>query len=158
MFQFMCPNCGVSTGTGTYIHSYLPLSLNILNSNNTMDLSGHMRSQYSRTIAGIETDLSKLDDEMSRLQTVMGQLAAEHQTLERSLEEHRSIVAPIRRIPLEVLSGIFIFCADSGSNSNSKCFDATQAPMLLSFVCNKWHKTCHFHVAAVVIYLISGWS
>jgi len=56
-----------------------------------------MRSQYSKTIADIETDISKLDDEMSRLQTVMGQLAAERQSLERSLEEHHSIVAPIRR-------------------------------------------------------------
>ena len=79
MSQFMCPNCGVSTGTGTYsVHSYPPLSLNILNSNNAMDLSGHMRSQYSKTIVGIETDLLKLDNEMSRLQMVMGQLAAEH--------------------------------------------------------------------------------
>ncbi|KIM77164.1 hypothetical protein PILCRDRAFT_77007, partial [Piloderma croceum F 1598] len=100
-----------------------------------------MRSQYSKTIADIETDILKLDDEMSRLQMVMGQLAAERQSLERSLEEHRSIVAPIRRIPPDVLSEIFTFCADnSGSNYNSKCFDVTQAPMQLSFVCNKWRR------------------
>jgi hypothetical protein len=130
MSQFMCPNCGVSIGTETYsVHSYLSLPPNILNSNNAMDLSGHMRSQYSKTIAGIETNLSKLDDEMSQLQMVMGQLAVEHQSLERSLEEHRSIVVLIRRIPLELLSGIFIFCGfrfqlqlqmlrrDSGTNT-----------------------------------------
>lgn len=142
MSQSMCPNCGVSIGTGTSsAHSYPSLPPNTLDSNNAMALSGHMRSQYSKTIADIVTDISKLDDEMSRLQMVMGQLAAERQSLERSLEEHRSIVAPIRRIPLDVLSEIFIFCADnSGSNSNSKCFDVTQAPMQLSFVCNKWRR------------------
>jgi len=75
----------------------------------TTALSGHMRSQYSKTIADIETDISKLDDEMSRLQTVMGQLAAERQEFRKILGEHHSIVAPIRRIPLEVLSGIFHF-------------------------------------------------
>jgi hypothetical protein len=140
MSQFMCPNCGVSFGTGTYgAHSYPPLLPNTLDSNNAMELSGHMRSQYSKTIVGIEIDISKLDEEMSRLQMIMGQLAAERQSLERSLEEHRSIVALIRRIPLDVLLEIFIFCADSsGSTSNSKCFDVTQAPIQLSFVCNKW--------------------
>ena len=140
--QFTCPNCGVSIGTGTYIaHSYPSLPPNILDSNNAMALSGRVGSQYSKTIADIETDLSKLDDEMSRLQMVMGQLAAERQSLGRSLEEHRSIVPPIRRIPLEVLSGIFIFCAVSScSNSNSKCFNVTRAPIQLSFVCNKWRR------------------
>jgi hypothetical protein len=140
MSQFMCPNCGVSIGMGTNsAQSYPSVPPNTLNSNNAMELSNHTRSQYSKTTAGIETDISKLDDEMSRLQVVMGQLAAERQSLERSLEEHRSIVAPIRRIPLDVLSEIFVFCADSsGSNSNSKCFDVTQAPLQLSFVCNKW--------------------
>ena len=141
MSQFMCPNCGV---TGTYgAHSYPSLPPNTLNSNNAMDLSGHMRSQYLKTIAGIETDISKLDDEMSRLQMVMDQLTAERQSLEGSLEEHRSIVAPIQRIPLEVLSEIFIFCADSPSSNSEpplKCFDVTQAPIQLSFVCNKWRR------------------
>jgi hypothetical protein len=107
----------------------------MLDSNNTLD-SGHTRSQFSKTISDIEIDISKLDDEMSRLQLFMSQLAARRQSLEGSLKEHRSVVAPIRRIPLEVLSEIFLFCADS----NSKCFDVTQAPMQLSFVCNKWRR------------------
>jgi hypothetical protein len=144
MSQVMCPNCGVSVGMGTYgEHSYPSLSPNTLNSNNAIESSSHMRSQYSKTIAGIETGISKLDDEMYRLQMVMVQLAGERQSLERSLEEYRSMVAPIRRIPLDVLSEIFFFCADSsssGSNSNSKCFDVTQAPLQLSFVCNKWRR------------------
>ena len=140
MSQFMCPNCGVeSIGVGA--HSYPPLPPNILNSNNALDLSSHMRSQYSKTIADIEADISKLDDEMSRLQMVMDQLAAERQSLKKSLEEHRSIAAPIRKIPPEVLSVIFTFCADNScSTSNSKCFDVTQAPLQLSFVCNKWRR------------------
>jgi hypothetical protein len=103
-----------------------------------MDLSSHSRSQYSKNIAGIESNISKLDDEMSRLQTVMGQLVDERQRLERSLEEHRSVVAPIRRIPLELLSEIFIFCADSSSSGSNSNFDVTKAPIKLSFVCSKW--------------------
>jgi hypothetical protein len=142
MSQSICPHCGVFIGMGTSgACSYPSLPPNTLDSNNAMDLTGHARLRYSKTIADIETDISKLDDEMSRLQMVMDQLAAERQSLEKSLEEHRSIVAPIRRIPLEVLSEIFMFCADnSGSNSNSKCFDVTQAPIQLSFVCNKWRR------------------
>src|ERR1700683_1977506 len=114
MSPIMCPNCSVSIGMETYgPHSYPPLPANALNSNNGMELSSHMRSQYSKTIAGIETDISQLDEEMSRLQTIVSRLATERQRLERSLEEHRSIAAPIGRIPLDVLSEIFIFCADS---------------------------------------------
>jgi hypothetical protein len=71
---------------------------------------------------------------------VMGQLAAERQSLERSLEEHRSIVALIRRIPLELLSGIFIFCTDSSSLGSNSSFDVTQTHIQLSFVCNKWRR------------------
>ena len=141
MSQFMCPNCGVSIGVGTNgAHSYPSLPPNSLDSNNAIDLSGQMRSQYSKTIASIETDISKLDDEMSRLQMVMDQLAAEHQSLEKSLEQHRAVMAPIRRIPLEVLSGIFIFCADSSSSDSGSNFYVTQAPMQLTFVCNKWRR------------------
>jgi len=142
MSQSICPHCGVFIEMGTSgARSYPSLPPNTLDSNNAMDLNSQARSQYSKTIADIETDISNLDDEMSRLQMVMGQLAAERQSLETSLAEHRAIVAPIRSIPLEVLSEIFIFCADnSGSNSNSKCFDATQAPIQLSFVCNKWRR------------------
>ena len=142
MSPFMCPNCGVSIGTRTYsARSYAALPPNTLNSNNGMKLSSRMQSQYLKAIASIETDISKLDEEMSRMQMIMEQLAAERQSLEKSLEERRSIVAPIRRIPLDVLSEIFIFCVDSsGPTDNSKCFDVTQAPIQLSFVCNKWRR------------------
>jgi hypothetical protein len=85
MSQFMCRNCGVSIGMGTNsAQSYPSVPPNTLNSNNAMELSNHMRSQYSKTTAGIETDISKLDD-VSRLQVVMGQLVAEHQSLERCM-------------------------------------------------------------------------
>jgi hypothetical protein len=73
---------------------------------------------------------------MSRLQMTMDRSATEQQKLEVSLNEHRSIVAPIRRIPSEMLCEIFLYCLEDRSDYRA----VEKAPFQLSFVCNKWRR------------------
>ena len=124
--------CGV-LAKNTY-NVYPSPPSNMLNSNAIF--SAAETSQFSKTISDIEADLSRLDDEMSQLQMAMDHLATERRKLEMSLDEHRSLVAPIRRIPPEILCEMFMHCLVSVPHS----FDVTKAPLHLTFVCSKWRR------------------
>jgi hypothetical protein len=106
----------------------------MLNSNTVF--SAAQTPRFSKTITDIEAGLSRLDDEMSQLRMAMDHLATERQKLEMSLDEYRSLVAPIRRIPPEMLCEMFMHCLVDGPNS----FDVTKAPLHLTFVCSKWRR------------------
>ena len=117
---------------------YPSISAEMLNSNAVYSAS--QRREYAKTIRDMEVEMSRLDDEMSRLQQPMDHLANVRQKLQRSLDEHRSIAAPIRRIPQEILSEIFLHCLMDSSNS----FNVTIAPLLLTFVCSRWRTVAIF--------------
>src|ERR1700683_3102390 len=109
-----CPCCGASGASQTY-QTYPSPSAEMLSSNAVF--SFNQTRKYSKTIADMEVDMSRLDDEMSRLRKAMDHLGNERQKLERSLDEHRSLTAPIRRIPQEILSEIFLHCLSESSDS-----------------------------------------
>jgi len=78
--------------------------------------------------------MSRLDHEIRRLQKAMDHLTNERRRLEGLLNEYRSLTAPIRRIPPEMLSEIFLRCLVDGSD----ILNVGEAPLLLSFVCSRW--------------------
>lgn len=53
-----------------------------------------------------------LEEAMRDRQAALSALKAEHTTLSKSIEAHTNLLSPIRRIPQDVLSLIFIFCAE----------------------------------------------
>ena len=125
-----CPCCGASSARQTY-PAYPSPSAGMLSSNTVF--SADQTRRHSETIAEIEVQISRLDDEKSRLQKAMDYLLNERQEFQRSLDEHRCLVAPIRRIPPELLSEIFLHCLDGDSD-----LDITAAPLVLTFVCSRW--------------------
>lgn len=90
--------------------------------------------EFSKTIADVETNMGRLDEEISRLQKAMYHLQNERQKLEASLDEYRSLAAPIRTIPPEILSEIFSHCLVD----NTEIVDVAKAPLLLTFACSRW--------------------
>ncbi|KIM85837.1 hypothetical protein PILCRDRAFT_817078 [Piloderma croceum F 1598] len=128
----LCSKCGALT-ENTY-NVYLSPPSDMLNSNTVF--SAAQTSRFSKMVSDIEADLSRLDGEMSQLQMAMDHLVTERQKLEMSLDEYRSLVAPIRRMPPEMLCEMFMHCLVDGSNS----FDVTRAPLHLTFVCSKWRR------------------
>ena len=102
-----CSNRGVSLVEHAY-KTYPSPSSDMLNSNTIFPTAEIL--QFSKTIADIEADISIFDNEMSRLRKAMGHLATKRQKLEMTLDEHRSLVTPIRRIPPEMLCAIFSHC------------------------------------------------
>ncbi|KAH8823128.1 hypothetical protein DL96DRAFT_1616754 [Flagelloscypha sp. PMI_526] len=81
----------------------------------------------------------ELRDLNSRVREAFGQdshyngLKKRRDTLESCIDTHKKIIAPIRRLPAEILSNIFAMC-DTGKNS----FDNSEFPLLPLFVCKRW--------------------
>jgi hypothetical protein len=72
---------------------------------------------------------ASLRDEISRVQSVMDDLVKEQAAVQRCFEEHKALLSPIRRLPAELLSTIFMPCLPEDWRSIS-C-NALEAPMLL---------------------------
>jgi hypothetical protein len=60
------------------------------------------------TISAAQSDISRLDDEITRLNAVLDSLTRKRDTLQTYTHLHMALVAPIRRLPPEVLSDIFL--------------------------------------------------
>ncbi|KAJ7234633.1 hypothetical protein B0H12DRAFT_996262, partial [Mycena haematopus] len=89
-------------------------------------------------------ELSGCEDEILKLRTHMRRVESERAALKDYLVDCRGLLAPIRRMPTEVLVIIFALCADD------PCADPRwqaiierlgQKPLLtLSQVCVRWHQ------------------
>jgi hypothetical protein len=122
-----CPSIGANEACKTYPSP----SAEMLNS--SAIYSPAQTREFSKTIGEMEADIARVDCEMFRLQEAMDHMQNERRKLESSLDEYRSLVAPIRRIPPEMLSEIFLHCLMDDTE-----ILVAEAPLLLSFVCRRW--------------------
>ncbi|KAJ7617204.1 hypothetical protein FB45DRAFT_933635 [Roridomyces roridus] len=74
-------------------------------------------SDIRSTISALSTDLSRCDEglarlhtELARLQAQLNCLTAERQTLQIHYDDCHALLAPIRRLPSEILGSIFDLC------------------------------------------------
>lgn len=86
----------------------------------------------------IEHDILRFDKEISRLTDVLSELQTQRARLQRQVTSCSSLLAPIRRLPPELLVEIFSFSCVLPSN------DLTQrkisAPYNISHVCSYWRE------------------
>ncbi|KAH9478330.1 hypothetical protein JR316_0008783 [Psilocybe cubensis] len=75
---------------------------------------------------------------LKRIQAINAEikrLEEERAGLEGTMKQYDRILAPIRRIPSEILRTIFEHCLPTNRNPS---MDATEAPMLLTRICSSW--------------------
>jgi hypothetical protein len=123
--------CGRRTEESSYMSSPL---LHLLNTNDAPSVSEVELIQ--NTLLMSQSRLASLRDEISRVQSVMDDLVKEQAAVQRCFEEHKALLSPIRRLPAELLSAIFMLCLPEDWRSVS-C-NALEAPMLLSRICGHW--------------------
>lgn len=86
------------------------------------------------------SDLSKLDVDIDRVQEVLKQLSRRRDEISEHIMNHSALLSPVRRIPDEVLGEIFIYCLPrfekKGRQKSSFLHD--QAPILLGQICSRW--------------------
>ncbi|KAK7006026.1 hypothetical protein R3P38DRAFT_1727211 [Favolaschia claudopus] len=79
--------------------------------------------------------LAKLESEILSLRQKLDGLVEERDSLDTYIERHNALMAPIRRMPLDVLEQIFIACLPTHRNC---VMSAQEAPVLLGRVCSSW--------------------
>ncbi|KII91990.1 hypothetical protein PLICRDRAFT_102633, partial [Plicaturopsis crispa FD-325 SS-3] len=130
-----CRNCGVPVIDSTGWPSQSPVSA--LLGTNAFPFPGealHIR----KTVNALESSLSTVEAEMARMQAVMENLSRKRTELSKSLKDHRDLLSPIRRLPPEMLSKIFIHCLTDDPRPR-----ADRAPLLLGRVCHAWRLISH---------------
>ncbi|THU78887.1 hypothetical protein K435DRAFT_769054 [Dendrothele bispora CBS 962.96] len=86
-----------------------------------------------------EKDLDDYGTEIARLKTAISVLKRKREHLEGYVVKCRSLLSPIRRLPPEILSLIFLFrCRESGNNISLHQYNMTLPSIVLSQVCAGW--------------------
>jgi F-box-like len=84
------------------------------------------------TISSAQADISQLDGEIHRLQALLDGLIHKRDTLQTYTRSHTALIAPIGRLPPEILSEIFLHCRDPKKRRLDK------VPLSLGSVCSRW--------------------
>ena len=93
-------------------------------------------SSIEQAIAGAQSNAHELDVQISNLENALEDLRRRRAALECFTQEHQAILAPMRRLPPEILGDIFNLCLHG--RWQERVFDIRQAPLLLSQVCIGW--------------------
>src|ERR1700691_2384447 len=78
----------------------------------------------------------QLDDDISRIQMLLDELRQTREPLHKFIAEQNTILAPICRLPAEILAEIFVLCM----NYDISSFDPMQSPSLVGRVCRGWRQ------------------
>ena len=91
-------------------------------------------------ISGAESDLFQLETEVARVQVVLRHLSRQLDETRTKITVHKALLSPIRRLPDELLSEIFIHCLPDQRKMDAKhdSFRIGEAPLLLGSVCGRW--------------------
>ncbi|KAG7440120.1 uncharacterized protein BT62DRAFT_638698 [Guyanagaster necrorhizus] len=91
--------------------------------------------------SAIEKEVQRCDDELFRLYTLVSQRETERRELQLNADKCISILAPIRRLPNEMLSEIFAQCCKEADESvNFMNAPRTLNALIISLVCSHWRR------------------
>ena len=80
-------------------------------------------------------ELREIDIEIQRLRELVENLKIKRRSIQEIVDDHNTILSPIRRLPLDVLHEIFFYCLPTHRNPIMK---ASEAPVLLTRICSSW--------------------
>jgi F-box-like len=90
-----------------------------------------------KVVEQAETDIAVLDQEIARIHEILAHIESRRQEMCRHAEEHRGILAPVRRCPDEILSEIFIHCIPA---QNLHVRVTKRKPLLVDQICRRWRE------------------
>lgn len=82
--------------------------------------------------------LSQLESEIAQLNNLLETFSMKRDLVKRYIEAHRALMSPIRRLPVETLSEIFMHCLPEDRYGIR---DLSEAPLLLTGVSHQWRQT-----------------
>ncbi|KAJ7592528.1 hypothetical protein C8J56DRAFT_479015 [Mycena floridula] len=81
--------------------------------------------------------LSTSNDEISRLTATIDKLVLEREALQQNVASYQAILAPIRRLPEDMLREAFVSCLPYNKATTP---DVTEAPLVLGRICRSWRE------------------
>lgn len=100
----------------------------------------HLNTNYTPSdeeIKKISTFLVEPLSKLSRLDSQINDLLKERNALKKSIEAHRALMSPFRRLPCDLIREVFLWCLPTDRNCAMSC---DEAPVLLSRVCSDWRQ------------------
>lgn len=89
-------------------------------------------------LAEPQLQLSQLESEIARLNDQLESLFFKRASVKGYIEAHRALLSPVRRLPEETLSEIFIHCLPE---DHYAVRDLSEAPLLLTAISRQWRQT-----------------
>ncbi|THV08013.1 hypothetical protein K435DRAFT_642536, partial [Dendrothele bispora CBS 962.96] len=86
-----------------------------------------------------ESRFESLNCEIEHLKTRLKESLQQQDELSNLISSQRAHLAPIRRLPPEILAIIFLHCLPTEHNPIRS---VDEAPLLLARVCKTWHQVC----------------
>ncbi|KAJ6580091.1 hypothetical protein DFH09DRAFT_1360691 [Mycena vulgaris] len=92
-----------------------------------------------RTVSAVSEELARYDQEIARLHAQLRRIEADRALLQAHYDDSRGFLAPIRRLPSEILVKIFEICRQF-KKGPTETHRLVQAPLLtVAQVCSRWH-------------------
>jgi F-box-like len=131
MSSALCANCGYTIANGIQLPT-TPVPDLIHGARGAYVASESQVQLIHDTISSAQADISQLDGEIYRLQALLDGLIHKRDTLQTYTRSHTALIAPIGRLPPEILSEIFLHCRDPKKRRLDK------VPLSLGSVCSRW--------------------
>ena len=80
-------------------------------------------------------ELQEIEIEIQRLCELVETMKIKRETIQKRIDDHNVILAPVRRLPLDVLHEIFFHCLPTHRNPIMK---SSESPILLTRICRSW--------------------
>lgn len=93
------------------------------------------------SIDWIESELLQLRQEVHRTEGTLAALHRKHERWFQYVKQHRAILSPIRRVPPEIISEIFLLCLPKVPSTfpvNQSHFESLGEPLTLTHVSKSW--------------------
>lgn len=135
-----CPNCGwtfrvnAPEKRGKRVEGLLK--------SNDPPLESELGEIRAKTAAHTER-LSTLDKRIAEMQSTLDRMQAERKWVDAELAELRQVSSPVRRLPGDVLSELFLACIDEEILHKKNIDDSLgieEAPWVLSRICSRWRR------------------
>ncbi|KAJ8514199.1 hypothetical protein ONZ45_g8250 [Pleurotus djamor] len=88
--------------------------------------------------AALQQSINLIKDELHAIDDYLVMLQDTEQQLEDELDQYQCVLAPIRRLPHEILSTIFTACVDDDMDVLCNPLDQREPPWVLGRVCRLW--------------------
>ncbi len=109
-------------------------------SNLGVDCIATQPDQVARVKEFLAEPISKLNGlqrEIDQVKAHYDSLVEKHMELSRYIKQYEALIAPIHRLPVEVLQEIFLHCLPTTHNA---VISSEECPILLTRICSSWRR------------------